>query len=327
MRNDNAAVMFLVGASLVLGLAEPATAQIELTACGQDVDSADGILLNDLDCPASEAFGLVATTGRIFLDGHTITGATVGIACSACTIVGPGTITGAVEDGIRSNLTGAKVTIEGVTVTDNGDRGVTATRVRVRDSVVTNNGGEGLKGRSVHARGSTVMGNGDNGVDSRKAKISDSLISGNDVGIHAGVTRVVRSSVDANQRDGVFVNNGTDRVRFVAVDSTFVDNGHTGIAVDWRAKRIKTKRVVISGNGRSGIRAWPDVGSGCETRVQLDDATFANNDVDPACSITELCVDVDSCREPKTKAPVVCSTSHVGHSGMPGTNWGICSLD
>jgi len=138
----------------------------------------------------------------------------------------------------------------------------------------------------------------------------------------------MRSSVDGNQSDGVFVNSGGNQFRFVAVDSTFNDNGGSGISIDYRAKHVKLKRVAFAGNRLSGVRPWlVRPASACDTQIKLDDATFSSNDGDPACGSTEACVAVDACRAPRVKPPLVCSTSHVVGSGVPGDTWGVYSLD
>ena len=112
-----------------LSLSTPAavsSAQVEITTCGQAVFGQSATLMADLDCSGSSAPGIEAGGASIELNGHTITGGTHGISCDGkCSVEGPGTITGADQNGVHGfNSSGkprlAKLRISEVTASGNG---------------------------------------------------------------------------------------------------------------------------------------------------------------------------------------------------------------
>ena len=103
-----------------------AFSQVPITVCGQFVDSGGGILMNDLDCTGLALAAIDASRGTVDLNGYTVTGGISGVHCSpSCTVIGPGTVTGAEQDGVTARNSSSspkksKLTIENVTTTGNG---------------------------------------------------------------------------------------------------------------------------------------------------------------------------------------------------------------
>jgi hypothetical protein len=173
-----ALVPFLISAAVG---AEPTP----VTACHQQIVGGSGKLTVDLDCSATPlAIGVDVTKGKLYLNGHTITGAEIGVACTErCTIYGPGAITG---NGTGVNVYSSKpdagkVTVADATIDGNATLGIGADKINVTRSTVSGNGGGGIFGGvKATVRGSTVDGNSTYGICSRgKIRLGDTTAQGN----------------------------------------------------------------------------------------------------------------------------------------------------
>jgi hypothetical protein len=186
--------------SVASGLALLATvadaAPLAITECHQEIAGTSGILTTDLDCSADPlSVGVDVLRGDLYLDGHSITGAAIGVACvERCTIYGPGTIVGngMGVDQFSTSPSGGKVRLIGVTVTGNDSGGIGGDRVKVEGSTVSGNGGLILSGNAIGG-----------GVIGKKVLVRDSSVSGNlDFGVFSGKIALRNSSVATNGTDG-----------------------------------------------------------------------------------------------------------------------------
>jgi hypothetical protein len=67
---------------------------------------------------------------------------------------------------------------------------------------------------------------------------------------------------------------------------------------------------------------------GCvDGKLTVKATMLSGNGLDATCGVTQACADVGSSTEPRLDASSVCGTSYVSGSGMPGSSWGICTLD
>ena len=177
-----------------------------ISTCGQVVAPGDpGILTADLVCPTSDPAVRVFRHGELELDGHTITGGSVRVACpdGGCRVTGPGVLTGGGSGiGIDSNgsifatdvtaqnnavgLYGVRMRLQNVTATANTSHGINAFGgVKGSDVTVTDNGDTGLSldfRGNVVITGLTATGNGWAGVicDFGRVKLTDSTVTGNE---------------------------------------------------------------------------------------------------------------------------------------------------
>lgn len=147
--------------------------------------------------------------------------------------------------------------------------------------------GGGLTGRSMNLRDSTVANTGGTGVNAVNVKLQDSSVTGN---AGAGV-RVV----------GIIIVSGKGVV----------------------------KRSQVTGNGQFGVLADDDSMLNCSLNMtaRIIDSTVTGNATDADCGTLIPCADVAGCDPIKISGTTICDTSYQVLSGIPGTNWGICSLD
>lgn len=204
----------LVALTVSLGLAFPVAAAeppTEVTACGQVVTSRTAVLTTDLACGTGVGlFGVQLRNGaKLDLQGHTITGGQIGVACGKMLCVdtwcGPdkrsgncevsnGTITGA-----QYGIGGRQLVVRNMTFVDNAAYDVLAVhkadvygsdfqaigdvnavqgdkRVRIYDSTV--NGGYISSAKRVELRSTTVTSNSPFGVFGRVIKLFGSSVTG-----------------------------------------------------------------------------------------------------------------------------------------------------
>jgi hypothetical protein len=160
-----------------------------LTQCGQVLEGTY-YLTGDLDCTGVPGHGVDLTSrrSRLELRGFTLSNASAaGVQCGqSCAIVGPGTISGSGIDGVR---VGRKATIVGVTIVDNGARGVDAEDNGDRGRAIVEN--SHIEGNKVGVRG-----------DKRVALIDSVVINNTDAGVVVdcahGKTKVENSTVTGN---------------------------------------------------------------------------------------------------------------------------------
>lgn len=203
--------------ALVVFSAAGRAAAMDVTACGQTVSERfTGVVQDDLDCPDSAQAVFLLDRATLDLAGHTITGG--GVYCAGtCIVHGPGVIrqvTGPNDGyaGIFANSPQGKLTVDGMTLTENGfgivsnarkttllnmtssgnvNHGVwTFGAVRGETVTTSDNGGTGIKmeNRGVRLRYFTATGNGQAGIINNGAgtRLVDSVVTGNAFGPFPG---------------------------------------------------------------------------------------------------------------------------------------------
>src|ERR1051325_2518984 len=109
--------------ALLLSAGRASADPIPVTVCHQRIVNGSGQLTVDLDCSADpRAIGVDVTNGKLYLNGHSISGAQIGVACSErCAIYGPGTITGNITgvDQFSSQPDAGAVTVKDAVITGN----------------------------------------------------------------------------------------------------------------------------------------------------------------------------------------------------------------
>jgi len=297
--------------------------ETEVTACGQLVVG-DAYLSSSLDCPGFAAAVILEQGGRLRLNGFEIGGAVIGVDCfdydRRCVIEGPGLI----RDNERFGVKAARLDIRNVTLTGNASSTCSPTegwcfgalwasgKARVRDCTVTDNGGVGLQ-----ADGSGVFGDARLG----KVVIKNSVVARNgNNGVHGDTIktlRVVDSEISGNALDGI------SGAFFITLKhSRLNNNGGDGVR-GFRLVRLRGSELI--GNALSGTRVtWCGAG---RTRVRLVDSIAASSGSSSRCGVDLACADLGACETPKLKGTSSCETSYMSESGIPGSSWGVCSLD
>jgi Right handed beta helix region len=144
-----------------------------------------------------------------------------------------------------------------------------------------------------------------------------------DAGVRAvNKATIVNVTITANGGDGVEAHRINPANASVVVrDSIITDNMFYGIDTD---RKATVRNSVISGHGLDGLHLECS-GSG---RATLRDATFGDNGHDPVCGVFVTCADIATCdNSPRRIGTLTCESSYVLGSGVPGTTFGICSLD
>jgi len=160
-----------------------------LTQCGQVLEGTY-YLIGDLDCTGVPGHGVDLTSrrSRLELRGFTLSNASsAGVQCrQSCAIVGPGTISGSVGDGLR---VGRRASVTGVTIVNNGGHGIDAEDDGDRGRAVVEN--SHIEGNGVGVRG-----------DKRVALIDSVVINNTNAGVvvdcQHGKTKVENSTVTGN---------------------------------------------------------------------------------------------------------------------------------
>jgi hypothetical protein len=235
---------------LVLASPIPVVAQTVVTTCGQEA-SGSATLNADLDCTGFDGYAVTMHGGTLTMNGHTITGGSIGIQCDrTCKIVGPGTVTASTFVGVNAFNVGLKMSQ--VDVTDCGYFGA-----QVWHSAA-------IEGPAVFS------GNGGAIRVGAKAKIKDVTITGNGAGVDAennaktGSIQVQLSTISGNSGTALRAQRG-----ITVTDSTVMDNGESGVfaAGGYCEKNAGASitRSTVTGNGTA-----PGCGS---NRVCADVAT------------------------------------------------------
>ena len=163
---------------------------VEISECGQVVESRSAVLVADLDCGPSEGGIVMQRGGRVELAGFSINVLPSGgsaIRCHGpCKVIGPGTVTGG-TDTIGASR---RLKVIGVTVTGAVRDGVESDQVVVKDCLIADNGTDGVDGhRKAKVIDSVVTGNGRNGIytgdPSGRIKVKNSDVTGNAVSVLA----------------------------------------------------------------------------------------------------------------------------------------------
>lgn len=208
-------------------------------------------------------------------------------------------------------------------------------KLRVEDSVVNGNGLSGVSASSIDIRGSSINFNTVHGIHvatqdlNRKLRLSDrTAVAGNgDSGIYldswSKVTVRLRDSDVGDNPIGINDRSG-DRMRLKLKDTNLSQN-EIGISTGGNdpeaRKKVTVNGGVIVSSQRSGI-----VSTGTEVRVTVKNAMLKDGGTAAECGVTEACADLDTATPPRLRS-ATCETSHVNGSGIPGTSWGLCSLD
>lgn len=137
--------MFLVAAAATAVVA----ADVEISTCGAVVPAGGkGFLIADLDCSAASGNGVSLGNGAILdLKGFGIIGNPTatnadGVTCEGnCSVVGPGTIRDFPWHAVSSPTA---ITLEGVTISNQGLSGIFANRAKISSSTFVGNGGSGV---------------------------------------------------------------------------------------------------------------------------------------------------------------------------------------
>ena len=192
---------FSVVLSLLLLVPAAQAQPVAVDHCGQTI-SGSGFLVQDLDCPTTGPAVMVTSTGTLELRGFSLHGGEYGVRClRSCSVIGPGTVSGAEEDGIEAD---GRLMLSNVTSTGNGFTGAKAGRsVRVLDSQLGGNqkcGAESLG--TLRASRSSMTGNYCGVACNLSARLSQVTISGNTRGgVVASGIGLVDSSVTGNMSD------------------------------------------------------------------------------------------------------------------------------
>ena len=226
--------ILLVALGITLAFASHAAAQTSVTTCGQEVTGA-ATLDADLDCTGLDGGAVTIHGGSLAMNGHTITGGRFGIFCDAkCTILGPGTVTGATFAGLQ--IFGTSVRVTGVDITNCALFGMQVWKAAVVEGPAT------------------ISGNGDGIRAGNVARITNVTITGNYFAVEvannvsSGSVTVKGSTITAN-RTGLFVQR-----KVVVTDSTIAGNEQYGIEVGGcgngnRPGRAMVKHSTVTGNG------------------------------------------------------------------------------
>jgi hypothetical protein len=151
-------------------------------------------------------------SGKLALNGFTITGGVVGVNCDGpCKVIGPGTVVEGTQIGINGF---ESLRIRDVTLTDHVSFAVQCFRACKIDGATTiSNNGAGIRvGAKLTLDGATVTGNMGSGIDasntdgSARVDVRNSTVTNNRDGIRAQrLAKITDSTVSGNTRHGVLV--------------------------------------------------------------------------------------------------------------------------
>lgn len=141
----------------------------------------------------------------------------------------------------------------------------------------------------------------------------------------AGVRGTIKATVVdvtiSGNGHGVVAHTFEKKGKVVVRDSIITGNQFHGVDAD---RGAKVRDSIITGNGLNGINVSCDGRS----KVVVRDATVSGNGMDPVCGDAVTCADLATCGAPPALVGAVsCETSYVLGSGVPGDDFGICSLD
>jgi hypothetical protein len=151
----------------------------------------------------------------------------------------------------------------------------------------------------------TITGSGEHGV---RATVKVKLI---------GVT------ITGSAENGVEAHNFAETAKAVIKNSTITGNAGMGVNAD---KGVQLSGSTVSNNGGHGVRMGE---STCHRgRLVVKGSNVSGNGTAPACGVSAACADLASCSgPPRLSVGASCGTSYVLGSGIPGSAWGVCSLD
>lgn len=256
----------------------------------------DAELMGDIDCTGSEIPAVTISKGSLALNGFAIKGGIVGVLCQhACRATGPGTILDA-EMGISAY--GA---------------------LKVTDVDVDGSEYIGIQCfQSCSVTGGTLRNSG----DPQDPRIGDGE------GIRSTkVLKLGRVTITNNGYGAIARSYPKHHGKLLASNSSFNGNG-IGVVADKSAKLTDSS---ASGNLVAGVligdflyeEPCPD----SPKTVQLKNTTATGNGTGDGCGTTRSCADLVTCRKPKLDALSTCGTNRDAASGIPGSDWDVCSAD
>ena len=304
-------IAFAAAALISLAGAVPATAQVDVTTCGQNVGPGQVATLQaDLDCSATTGVGLVLETGvTLVLNGFDVIGnpaapfGTHGVVChGTCTVVGPGAIRDFASDGM---FVEDAVRIRGATIRNNGFRGIEGdgfTHMRVDDAVFFGNGGEALYTGGGVRVANTVFDHDGAGILGYGVRVEDSTFTNNGNGVTSDGKTIIKRCVFSGNNIAMQLYKGS-------VKDCTVENNYQGIGTT----TVVVRHSTVRNNDANGIDLV--------TAVVRDSVVTGNGS---ACTDPRFpCADIDTREQPKV-SNTVCEHSLSWQNHTP---WGVCSLD
>jgi len=292
-------------------------------------------------------WGVVCETCTVFSSapGGTIEGAARAISGPDLTAVGI-----AIQGGFIG-IFGSEVVLEDVTVDGTAEAGAYGgDKMTITDSTFTNTGGvyaDRLKLYKTAIRQSHEIGVGGRIIVLKDCTVSDGTLTGIHSSTNGNVrirrhhsVNLLRTVVTGNAGDGVasvkvrstdsFIDlngeNGIRDSRSLTVSRTSISsNGKNGVLIGdelWKANFAETN---ISDNGENGVAAPPGFSAVPVALRKTSDASTNGTSAD--CGVSLECADLNTTLAPQLDATSSCGTSHVYGSGIPGSDWNVCSAD
>jgi hypothetical protein len=148
-------------------------------------------------------------------------------------------------------------------------------------------------------------------------------ISGNGTGIRAGTVVKLRTMTLSGNDLGIDASNLDVRGHALVYDSTISGN-RIGVSADLL---VKTSNSSVTGNTQIGVNAG---NTSCARKglATIKGGTVTGNGTDPDCGTTVACADLATCgTAPHLAGGATCDHSYVNGSGIPGSDWDVCTLD
>jgi hypothetical protein len=245
--------------------ATPASATVNITACGQAVpDKETGILQNNLSCPGGALptdppAVLMGKSSTLQMNGHKITGGGCAITqgpviprSTRVTIQGPGEIANS-HDGIcfgRGRLTLSDLNIHNVSEGVHGSDAPGSGCVVAATNVMVTSNETGIHAFSVIANAVTATGNSFAGIWTFNLNGDGLTANTNGTGILAHGSVRLKDSSTVNNNAGMGIDSRTAALR----DSTITGNNGEGVGIDiGTANRPGVKNVVCGRSWKRGV--------------------------------------------------------------------------
>lgn len=148
-------------------------------------------------------------------------------------------------------------------------------------------------------------------------------VSGNQVGIRAGHSVKVRGVTLSGNGMGIDASNNESRGHALVYDSSVTGNT-VGISAD---NFVKTVNSSITGNTQIGINAG-DASCTRKGLATIKAGTVTGNGTAAGCGTSVACADIATCgTAPHVAGGATCDHSYVNGSGIPGSDWDVCTAD
>ena len=180
--------------------------------------------------------------------------------------------------------------------------------------------------RKLDLRGVDVVSNGNIGVQCFFGckVVGPANLSNNSIGITStGTMKLTNATVADNGAYGAIARGyPADTGKVNGTGSAFTGNG-IGI---WADKAVKLTNSTVTANVGAGIVLGENE---CNRTVvpSLKNTAVTGNGTDPGCGTTVACADLMTCKAPRLGPGSSCDTSYAIGSGVPGTDWDVCSSD